>query len=253
MVYLFIIICVIIAFLIAIMFLILKNTVKKINSQTKTYFVDKLQEYDYLINEKEAKLKEINEQIKNKKFDESTITKDKTGNYEFDSNIIDLFNSTKYQDKAVFELSKKINENFIIDYESLVRDFLEQIKGDNKYDFCLNLRNKFNPRVIYEAKTKTSDELDTYLKSFLTGEEYKIYDIYKIVMNKKSINGFINYLDELIDLNNPNIKIYVSNEKENYDHLSNYIKTIVSNDIYKGIRIVYKNKIYDFSLSERNV
>ena len=35
------------------MFFILKSTVKKINSQTKLYFVDKLQEYDYLIDKKE--------------------------------------------------------------------------------------------------------------------------------------------------------------------------------------------------------
>ena len=37
------------------MFFILKSTVKKINSQTKLYFVDKLQEYDYMIDKKEAK------------------------------------------------------------------------------------------------------------------------------------------------------------------------------------------------------
>ena len=48
------------------MFIILKTTVKKINSQTKLYFVDKLQEYDYMIDEKVNKLNEINEEIKEK-------------------------------------------------------------------------------------------------------------------------------------------------------------------------------------------
>ena len=49
------------------------------------------------------------------------------------------------------------------------------------------------------------------------------------------------------------ITIYVATKRENYDHLSKYIKTVVSDDIYSGIKIVYKDKIYDFSLSERNV
>ena len=45
---------------------------------------------------------------------------------------------------------------------------------------------------------------------------------------------------------------WCSNKKENYDYLSKHIKTIVSDDIYSGIKIVYKDKVYDFSLSERN-
>ena len=68
-----------------------------------------------------------------------------------------------------------------------------------------------------------------------------------------SIDNFMNYLEELIDLNNPTILVYVGNKEENYDHLSKYIKTKYTKDIYRGIRIIYKNKMYDFSLSERNV
>ena len=60
---------VVILILVVLMFFILKSTVKKINSQTKLYFVDKLQEYDYLINEKESKLNQINEEIKEKELD----------------------------------------------------------------------------------------------------------------------------------------------------------------------------------------
>ena len=42
----------IILILVVLMFFVLKSTVKKINSQTKLYFVDKVQEYDYMIDEK---------------------------------------------------------------------------------------------------------------------------------------------------------------------------------------------------------
>ena len=55
-----------ICLLVVLMFFILKSTVKKINSQTKLYFVDKLQEYDYMIDKKEAKLNEINQEILDK-------------------------------------------------------------------------------------------------------------------------------------------------------------------------------------------
>ena len=68
-----------------------------------------------------------------------------------------------------------------------------------------------------------------------------------------NIDGFIEYLTELLDLNSPNIMVYVGSKSENYDYLSKYIKTIYSKDIYKGIRIIYRKKIYDYSLNERNV
>ena len=65
--------------------------------------------------------------------------------------------------------------------------------------------------------------------------------------------GFIDYITELLDLNSPRVLVYVGKKDENYDYLSKYIKTVYSRDIYKGIKIVYRNKIYDYSLNERNV
>ena len=61
---LFIVVSLIIAFLVFLMFMILKKTVRIVNSQTKSYFVNKLQGYDEIIAEKENKLQEIDELIK---------------------------------------------------------------------------------------------------------------------------------------------------------------------------------------------
>lgn len=82
---------------------------------------------------------------------------------------------------------------------------------------------------------------------------YKIYKLFTETNTNPNIDNFINYLNELIDLNNPLIVVYVGDKNENYDYLSDNIKTIYSTDIYKGIKIKYQNKIYDYSLNERNV
>ena len=91
------------------------------------------------------------------------------------------------------------------------------------------------------------------MKEFLTKDEYSIYQLFKDLNGTFLVEDFIDYLDRLVELNNPNITVYVSNKKENYDYLSKYIKTVVSDDIYSGIKIVYRDKVYDFSLSEGNV
>lgn len=237
------------------MFVILKKTVRIVNSQTKSYFVNKLQGYDDLIRDKESKLSEIDELIKDK---EKGIEEDNTHNdvktgYAFDTNVIDLLNSTQYQDKNIFELNKKIDENFVVNYEELVKDFLALCDEDKDYDFCLNLRGKFSSDVIYDLKSMMSDKQEEELKKMLSNKEYKVYEAFKLVVSDHSIDNFIDYLDQLVDLNNPKITILVGNKSENYDHLSENIETVFNDKIYRGIKIIYRNKVYDFSLSERNV
>ena len=252
---LFIVVCLIIAFLVFLMFLILKKTVGIVNSQTKSYFVNKLQGYDDLITEKENKLQEIDELIKDK---EKGIKEDNKENsinnsYAFDTNVIDLLNATQYQDNNVFLLNKKIDENFVVNYEELVKDFLSLCSDSKDYDFCLNLRGKFSSDVIYRIKSVTPDKYESELRDLLDNKEYKVYETFKLMVNDNSIENFVDYLDQLVDLNNPKVRILVGSKSENYDHLSEYIETVFNDKIYRGIKIIYRNKVYDFRLSERNV
>lgn len=240
--------------LVIFMFLILKTTVKKINSQTKLYFVDKLQEYDYLIDKKLEKLNKINDEIKEQeKSQVSTDTNNSYNNYEFDYQIIDLLNKTKYQDKNIFELNKKIDEKFNLDYVKILKKFLSQVLDDGSYQFCLSLKEKFDSKMIYSLKIMDFNEQKRFMKEFLSDKEYIVYDTFLKLNTDNDIDNFIDYLNELTDLNNPNIFVYVGSKVENYDYLSKYIKTIYSKDIYKGIKIIYRNHIYDYSLNERNV
>ena len=46
----------------------------------------------------------------------------------------------------------------------------------------------------------------------------------------------------------PFVYVYVGNSKENYDHLHEFVKTKVDENIFKGVSIIYKGKLYDYSL-----
>ena len=254
MIILFVIVSLVVAFLIFFMYLILRKTVRIVNEQTKSYFVNKLQGYDDLIAEKENKLSEIDELIKNREIGKEENKKELSkGGYAFDTNVIDLFNSTQYQDKNIFELNKKIDENFVINYEELVKDFLTFCDDSKDYEFCLNLRNKFDSEQIYRFKSVMENEIDSELRNFLTEKEYKIYEAFKLIISEHTIENFVIYLDQLVDLNSPKVVILVGNKHENYAHLSEYIETKYNDKVYRGLKIVYKNKVYDFSLSERNI
>ena len=225
---LFIVAVVVIVALVIFMFFILKGTVKKINSQTKLYFVDKLQEYDYLIDQKEEKLNQINKEIKEKELksvSDDNSTKQRT--YEFDYQIIDLLNKTQYQDKNIFELNKKIDEKFQLDYVALLKRFLEQINDDGTYQFCVDLKDKFTSDLVYQLKVMDLEEQKRYLNDILEKREFLIYELYLALEGKNAdVDGFMDYLNELIDLNSPNVFVYVGSKSENYDYLSKYIKSV---------------------------
>lgn len=95
------------------------------------------------------------------------------------------------------------------------------------------------------------DEREEYLNKLLTKEEHKVYEIF-LSSNNFNMEDFIDYLNRLIELNDPTITVLVPNKNINYDYIDKRIKTKVSDSIYKGIKILYRNKIYDFSLNEGN-
>lgn len=249
----FIISFTVIILLVVAMSLVLRNAVKQVDDKSKSYFVDKLKEYDYLIDEKEKKLSELESELEKRKqgLKDNTDNNGKP-NYDFDSSIIDLLTETSYLDKNIFAINKKIEEKFIINYEDLIKDFLSNIKDDNKYDFCFKLRKKFTPLEIYKIEIMLPMERDEYLKKFLTKEEYMVYEIF-LASNRFNMEDFIDYLNRLIELNDPTITVLVPSKNVNYDYIDKRVKTKVSENIYKGIKILYRNKIYDFSLNEGNV
>ena len=185
MIILFVIVSLVVAFLIFLMYIILKRTVRIVNEQTKSYFVNKLQGYDDLIADRENKLNEIDELIKSREIGKEGNKKELSkGGYAFDTNVIDLFNSTQYQDKNIFELNKKIDETFVVNYEELVKDFLSFCDDSKDYDFCVNLRNKFDSEQIYNLKSTMNIEEE--LKNILTEKEYKIYEAFKLIISEHS-------------------------------------------------------------------
>ena len=56
-----------------------------------------------------------------------------------------------------------------------------------------------------------------------------------------------------IEKTNPVIEVITGDKNKNYNHINPYVKTSYSDDIYKGIIIKYQDRIYDYSINERDV
>ena len=54
---------VLIVIMLVFIFILFKNIIKRMDENAKKYFVNKMQDYDYILEEKQAKLEEIKSEI----------------------------------------------------------------------------------------------------------------------------------------------------------------------------------------------
>ena len=230
-------------------------TVKRVNILVKKIFVDKLQEYDFLIDDKEKKVEELNKNIETKKNEEkeleNLINKLKLEKEDFKQEETEVVmpNGADYEDGNLLESYKKIKEGFNFNYEDKINEFLksEVVEEDNKYNIYVNIRNYFSHKNIYKISTYNSNEQKIIVEGLLNDDEKQLLkDLF--VKSKFNIVKFINRLDELIKKSDPKIYIYVANKNMNFDKLNSNIETIYDEKMTEGFKVEYKGKIYDYSI-----
>ena len=244
------IVLIVLLVMIALMFVLLKNVVKNINESSRSYFTLKLQDYDELVDKKSEELRKI-EDFKDKEKKEEKKEEVVTNQEIKQTSVVD-FSVPDYQVDNILEKFKEIDKKFVIDNKSVVEKFIkfqEKFRDDTKYELYVNVRKKIEKLDPYKLFLLSNNELNKLLKSELNNDEYIIFQDYNKNKSSISLENFISYIDYEIKNNDPTIYIEVGNPNENYDYLSNNIKTIYNKRIYKGIMITYRNKVYDYSLS----
>lgn len=259
-------------------FFILKNVIKRINDSAKRYFIEKLQEYNYLIDEKEEKLNNLRSQIikqeKNnvklhleddsveelniftpdieRKLEEMKMFKERLEIKKVNDLIYDI-PTPEYREESFFNTYKELRKNFKIDNEKIIREFLDshqEKQEDKKYQALKKFRKQFTDKAIYECLTLSNEEQFSLINEVLTKQVSKIMNFEEKFTNPKQfvITDFINEIDEKIKEYNPNLYVYVGQEAQNYDDIDKRIKTKFYKNMSEGIIIYYKGKIYDYSI-----
>lgn len=248
--YIYVVAVIISLVLISILFFALRSTVKRIDYNTKKYFVDKLQDYDYLIDEKKKILNELNIKIEeNQKnlIKEEKNNKKRVNNDQF--KCYETLNIPKYMDEDLFKKYKNIKDKFSFDNEKILIDFVNNIKEEKNpnYKILVEIRKKFTKNKIYEIMNLRKKEQKEYVLKYLNSEEINVIKDYINIDNIK-INNLISELDTLIDKNDPTVYVYIGEKDKTYNHISPLIKTKYDENINEGIKINYKGVLYDYSL-----
>ena len=229
-----------------VIFFILKNTVSNINEQGRVYFTLKLQQYEKEYNSKTTneghKGLEEKREVKNVK---DIIGGKKQGSLVYVDEKLD------YQVSDLLALVKKIEQGFIIDNEEVVKKFIkEKTDKDNikRYNKLKQVQDYILKIGVYQILTSNDEGFMETVESEIEKIDHKIYQKYIMTNDYFEIEDFLNYLENEIGTCDPTVYVIVGAEDENYDHIDERIETVYDEKVYKGIKIIYRNKLYDYSL-----
>ena len=228
-----------------VMVLLLKKIVKEINHQSKEYFALKLQDYDDLVEEREKRLIELE---KNKE----RIRLEEEGDNFQDAAVICVSDKLpEYQVDGLLQKLKTIDEEFDLDNDKIVAMFLRENQieeNDRIYLELVSLKQYIGQYEIYRKLSEDKHLLLELIQKLSPSSREKI-EKYYLGTKRFSVNDFLEYLEVEIRKSDPVIYIEVGDKDLNYDQLDRRIKTIYNDKIYKGIRIRYQDKLYDYSLT----
>lgn len=273
---------IIVIIMIGFSFFIFKNIIKRINHKVKIYFIEKLQEYNYLIDEKEeelaklrtvvveqSRLQKIKEQTENlNKVDQETFT-ETIFSSEIEKKLKEMKSFKKrmrekeqisydiptpqLREDSFFNNYKELKKKFQVDNEKTIKDFIEKHKSTEndlkKYKILVDFRKQFTPETIYELLTLSQEDQYKIVSEVIKPQVNKIIQLEKNFKNNKlDVLKLLKILEEKIKKNDPIIYVYVGNESLNYDNLGKNIKTRYYRNMSEGVIIHYKGKMYDYSI-----
>lgn len=225
-----------------VIFFVLKSTINSINTQGKTYFALKLQKYEEE-NKEEIKASAKEEVIKKEEKTEKP-TKEK------DNKVVYVEDKKNYEVDDILKIVKDVNNKFHLDKEDIINNFIKnntKTSDNTKYKKLIKIKEYINKIGMYEIIRCNEDKKNDIIKEITKIDSEFITDYQKL--NEDNFEEILNYLNLELSKNDPTIYVIVGKTKDNYDYLDKRIKTVHSEKIYKGMRIIYKNKMYDYSLS----
>lgn len=253
---------------------IFKNVIKRINQSAKKWFIDKLQEYNYLVEEKEEELESLRKQIEEAKRKVKIAEKiqeepENIFSTEIENKLekMKLYRSMpsqvprrpevvydiptpQYKEASFFQNYKQLKKKFNISPKKIILEFIKTHKTtDNteEYEILTKFRKKFSDKVLYDCSTLEDVEQYELIKSVLTEEEKRYIKLQEIPTGF-SVRNLLNQTEERLKDIDPTIYVYLGRQDVKYDDLDKDVKTYFYKNMSEGVIIQYKGKMYDYSI-----
>lgn len=232
---------------------VIKNLSKKFKSQMQDIIIKNLGSYDDLIEEKERKLNDLNNEL-SKVEDEisrsQVVAKEIASNQKMIASSYFGHKVTEYENDSFFTNYQYIKDSFNMDYAGKVEEFIKnnQATDVELYELYKSISKKLDIDTYYNIMKVEESKQEECLRALLSKEEEKVINEYYLKYDELVIGEFYEFINDQLMKLDTNIVIKGNNDFRYLEELDPRITFENDSSIIEGIKIIYRGKVVDYSL-----
>jgi hypothetical protein len=257
----YIAVAVVLVILMYFMIVMLKSVVAEANQKVNSYFIKNLEQYDGVYKEQMTNLNKLNIEVEETSRElrnmKQEMVSHKTSPFYAPRPIPrDIYIPTaRYIDNDFFEDYKNAKDKLMsIDKQEVIDNVIQKVpyEGDkDRYKIALGILEKIDFEAKYDFVSSTNEQQLLILYEVLNDTEKGI--LYEYVRDMAEIEdfdilGFIDYVRNIERINTPKVFVSVAENEKDYSNAERKIVCNVDGNICEGLKIVYQNKVYDYSI-----
>ncbi|MCI5620136.1 MAG: hypothetical protein MR355_01005 [Lachnospiraceae bacterium] len=257
----FIAVVVVLAVLIYFMAVMLRSVISQANQQVNGYFSKNLEIYDeryrdtiHSMNQMHMEQESLSRELRGLK--NEMISYRTSPFYAPRPLERDVYIPTaRYVDNDFFEEYKTVKDKLqSIDKRSVIENVKNVVPftGDmDRYELACGIVEKLNFDALYDLCTSQKEEQLQVLQDCLEPKEQKLLLEYiddMTELDEFNVLSFLDYVRKVGRDNDPHLFVYVGVNEKDYSNPEKGIVCDVDTNICEGLKIIYQNKVYDYSI-----
>ena len=256
----FIVVVVVISVLMVFMLTAIRMLTSQAKEQLNHYFLKNLETYDRLAEHKNAEIEVLQNEISELQNRIDNMNARIAAMNEANesrpvqqvqySGAVETASSGEYRDAGFFEDYAYVRHHMKLDYRAHIQEILKNVKKEEDPEvlLCKSMLDKIPMDYLYEIITMQEIDQVEYLKELFDDEEDADIDTFAEERGRFDLLEFHSHLTNYVKGHQHKVYIRTGNPEEFADLESAQVCVLYDPDIHEGVRVSYKNTVYDFSI-----
>ena len=149
---------------------------------------------------------------------------------------------------------KSIKEKMSFNRTEVIKDVMDanKLEADSLAKVAIDLSKAFDVDTIYNLSTMSSVDQEDILRGAFNNHQLDLLNDYKkISKDRFSCVQFFEYVNRIAKQEDPNFYVKTGWKEDYFDNLGDNVVTLHDESITEGVKIVHKDKVYDYSIQRR--
>ncbi len=236
------------------MFFVIKRTGDRVNKQVRSYFVKQLEVCDSLYEEMKEQWQTL--PVKTKE----ALSQEKEGLAlsQGDSSVLpctlpDIVETVgvTYENENFLREYKAVKHEIKINKPGTVLAIMKEESQEQEAAFAyeiMEILEIFNFNTLYDISTLSQKNQELVFREVLNEKQQQLMDAYIAEFGDFDAIEFYDFVKELSFSFGSEFYVKTGEQNENFSNLGQNVVTVHDPSIIEGIKILYRNKMYDYSV-----